>query len=61
MLEAIDREGKLRFRWVTCDEAFGCGTLLLDQIAGLERWYFAEVSRDTRVWTNRPETRVPLR
>jgi len=60
MLEAIDRAGNLRFRWVTCDEAFGCDTRLLDQIAGMERWYFAEVPRDTRVWTDRPETQVPF-
>lgn len=60
MLEAIDRERTLRFRWVTCDEAFGCDTWLLDQIASLKRWYFAEVPKNTQVWTHRPETAVPL-
>jgi SRSO17 transposase len=60
MLEAIDREGTLRFRWVVCDEAFGCDTWLLDQIAGLKRWYFAEVPRNTQVWTHRPKMAVPL-
>jgi SRSO17 transposase len=60
MIEAIEREGTLRFRWITCDEAFGCDTWLLDRIASLQRWYFAEVPRDTFVWTHRPETFIPL-
>jgi len=60
MLQAIAREGTLRFRWITCDEAFGCDTWFLDRIASLQRWYFAEVPKDTRVWTCRPETGVPL-
>ena len=59
MIEAIKRENTLRFRWVACDEAFGCDTWLLDQIAGLGLWYFAEVPKNTRVWTSRPETAPP--
>jgi SRSO17 transposase len=59
MIEAIDREGTLRFRWITCDEAFGCDTWLLDRIASRQRWYFAEVPKNTLVWTERPETVVP--
>jgi SRSO17 transposase len=59
MIEAIEREGTLRFRWIACDEAFGCDTWLLDRIASLQCWYFAEVPRDTFVWTHRPETFVP--
>jgi hypothetical protein len=59
MIDAIDREGTLRFRWITCDEAFGCDTRLLDRIAGLQRWYFAEVTKNTLVWTERPEIVVP--
>jgi SRSO17 transposase len=60
MIQAIDREGTLRFRWITCDEAFGCDTWLLDRIASLQCWYFAEVPKDTLVWTHRPETILPL-
>ena len=60
MIEAIAREGTLRFRWITCDEAFGCDTRLLDRIASLQRWYFAEVPKDTLVWSQRPETVMPL-
>lgn len=59
MLEAIHREGTLRFRWITCDEAFGGDTWFLDRIASLQCWYFAEVPKDTRVWTCRPEMAVP--
>jgi len=59
MLETISREGTLRFRWVTGDEAFGCDTWLLDQLAGLGRWYFMEVPISTQVWMQRPETAIP--
>lgn len=59
MIEAIANEGTLRFRWITCDEAFGCDTWLLDQIAGLQRWYFAEVPKNTLAWVHRPQTQIP--
>jgi SRSO17 transposase len=59
MLEAITGEGTLRFRWVTGDEAFGCDTWLLDQIARLRCWYFMEVPINTQVWMHRPETAIP--
>jgi SRSO17 transposase len=51
--------GPLRCRWVTCDEAFGREPDFLDGVAALQRWYFAEVSHDTRVWLIRPATAVP--
>jgi SRSO17 transposase len=59
MLEAMHREGALRFRWILGDEAFGCDTWLLDQIASLGCWYFMEVPKNTLVWTERPETALP--
>jgi SRSO17 transposase len=59
MLEAIHQAGTLRFRWVTGDEAFGCDTRVLDQIANLGHWYFMEVPKNTQGWTRRPETVVP--
>ncbi|MEA3344756.1 MAG: transposase, partial [Chloroflexota bacterium] len=49
----------LRFRWVTCDELYGRSTDFLDGVADLDRWYFAEVPHDTRVWKTHPETGVP--
>jgi SRSO17 transposase len=51
--------GPLRFRWVTCDEAFGREPDFLDGVATLQRWYVAEVPHDTRVWLTRPATAVP--
>jgi SRSO17 transposase len=44
---------------VTCDEAFGRDTSLLDHIDGLGLWYVAEVPHDTHVWRQRPATVVP--
>jgi SRSO17 transposase len=54
MIEALVSADSLSCRWVTCDEAFGCNTELLDKIAGLGLWYFAEVPHNTRVWCERP-------
>lgn len=59
MIEAIAREDRLRFRWITCDEAFGCDTWFLDRISDLKRWYFAEVPKNTMVWTHCPKTMIP--
>jgi SRSO17 transposase len=59
MLQDVVAHGVLRFRWVTCDELYGRSTDFLDGVADLNRWYFAEVPHDTRVWKTRPETGVP--
>lgn len=59
MLQTAATEGSLRFRWVTCDEGYGNNPGFLDGVAALNRWYFAEVPCDTRVWRVRPETAVP--
>ena len=59
MVQALVTEGRLRFRWVTCDEAFGRDGVFLDGVAALGRWYFAEVPHDTQVWLARPATAVP--
>jgi SRSO17 transposase len=59
MVQALGQDGGLRFRWVTCDEAFGRDGAFLDGIAALGRWYFAEVPHDTQVWLTRPATAVP--
>ena len=50
--------GHLRYRWLTCDEAFGRDTCFLDGV--VERvWYLAEVPENTAVWLERPQTAVP--
>lgn len=59
MLQALEVAGSLRFRWVTCDEAFGRDRTFLDGVAALGRWDFAEVPHDTQVWLSRPATAVP--
>jgi SRSO17 transposase len=59
MIQAVGQAGTLRCRWVACDEAFGRDTTLLDNMASLGLWYFAEVPHDTRVWPVRPTTAVP--
>ena len=60
ILAAIVQTQSLRCRWVVADEACGCDTGFLDGVAGLGRWYCAEVSHRTRVWEERPATHVPL-
>jgi SRSO17 transposase len=59
MVQASVTEGGPRFRWLTCDEAFGRDGAFLDGIAALGRWYCAEVPHDTQVWLTRPATAVP--
>jgi SRSO17 transposase len=59
MIEEVIQAGTLRCRWVACDEGFGRDTVLLDKIASLGLWYFAEVPHDTQVWHSRPEVAVP--
>ena len=58
MLRAVVAEGTLRFRWVTCDEAFGKDPAFLDEVAALDRLYFAEVPHSTRAWEAAPRTAV---
>jgi hypothetical protein len=50
MWQALVREGRLRWRWVTCDGACGRDGAFLDGTAALGRWYFAEVPHDTQAW-----------
>jgi len=59
MIQAVQQAGTLRCRWVACDEAFGRDTTLLDHIARLGLWYYAEVPHDTQVWRERPATMLP--
>src|SRR5712691_1996323 len=59
MLTTIVKTRSLRCRWVVADEAFGDNPGFLDGVAGLGLWYFAEVPHTTRVWGERPATRVP--
>ncbi len=59
MLQDVVAAGSLPCQWVAGDEAFGDCPALLDGIATLGKWYFAEVAHTTRVWRERPATAVP--
>jgi SRSO17 transposase len=59
MIQAVRQAGTLRSRWVACDEGFGRDTALLDGIAAVGLWYYAEVPHDTRVWVERPAMVLP--
>jgi SRSO17 transposase len=59
MWRAVVQVGTVRFGWVTCDEALGREPTFLDGVAALQRWYFAEMPHDTRLWRRRPPTAVP--
>ena len=59
MIQAVVREGTLRGRWVTADEAFGRDTVFLDGVAACGLWSFAEVPHDTSVGLARPATVGP--
>ena len=50
--------GHLRYRWLTCDEAFGRDSVFLDGVAE-HVWYLAEVPENTAVWLDHPRTEVP--
>jgi SRSO17 transposase len=58
MVQAVHAAGTLRYRWLTCDEAFGQNTAFLDSVGEL-LWYYAEVPHDTHVWLERPVTAMP--
>ena len=59
MLTVVVKSQVLRCRWVVADEAFGDHPSFLDGVAGLGLWYVAEVPHHTRVWQERPATRIP--
>ncbi|MBV7334924.1 hypothetical protein KFU94_43130 [Chloroflexi bacterium TSY] len=60
MIEQTHALGALPIRWITMDEAFGKDTHLLDCIDGQTAYsYFAEVPKETRVWTSSPRPICP--
>jgi SRSO17 transposase len=59
MLSAIHDAKTVSCQWVMCDEGFGRDGVFLDNIATLEKWYFAEVPHTTRVWCERPTVSIP--
>jgi SRSO17 transposase len=61
MISALVERAVLPFRWVTCDARYGEIPAFLDGIAALDKWYFAEVAVDTRVWRRTPPVEPPGR
>lgn len=60
MVQELVAEEHLPAQWVAVDEAFGRSTTFLDGVAQLDLWYLAEVPVNTEVWTQRPQTEVPV-
>ena len=50
LVQGIMASGRLRARWVVCDEGYGDSPAFLERLAGAGLWYLAEVPRDTKVW-----------
>lgn len=50
MLTKINERGVVPFAWVNADEHYGMNPDFLDGVAGLDKWYFAEVPTTTKVW-----------
>lgn len=50
LVERIMADGRLKARWVVCDEGYGDSPAFLQRLAGAGWWYLAEVPRDTKVW-----------
>ena len=50
MLTKVDERGVVPFTWVNADEHYGMNPDFLDGVAGLDKWYFAEVPVSTMVW-----------
>jgi SRSO17 transposase len=60
MIAELAQANTLPARWLTMDEAFGRDTHLLERIANeTPYYYFAEVPKDTQVWTQEPATVLP--
>ncbi len=50
LVEGIIASGRLKARWVVCDEGYGDSPAFLERLDATGLWYLAEVPRDTKVW-----------
>ena len=50
LVEGIVASGRLRARWVACDEGYGDSPAFLQRLDATGLWYLAEVPCDTKVW-----------
>ncbi len=60
LVEDVQRQRRVRARWLACDEGYGQDPILLDRVAATGLWYLAEVPGMTMVWPLRdPATGTP--
>lgn len=59
MIEHILSLGCPKFAWLTCDEGYGGNPEFLGHLEDAQIHYLAEVPVSTRVWLERPATRIP--
>jgi SRSO17 transposase len=50
LVEQVQRQRRVRARWLVCDEGYGQDPALLDRVAATGLWYLAEVPGLTPVW-----------
>ncbi len=50
MISGVSARQQVPFQWVCADEHYGMNPAFLDGVAALEKWYFAEVPKNTMVW-----------
>jgi SRSO17 transposase len=50
LVEQIMASGRIRARWVACDEGYGDSPAFLHLLDATGLWYLAEVPCDTKVW-----------
>jgi SRSO17 transposase len=50
LVEKIMASGRLKARWVVCDEGYGDSPAFLQRLDATGLWYLAEVPRDTKLW-----------
>lgn len=50
LVEKLMTSGRIRARWVACDEGYGDSPAFLQRLDATGLWYLAEVPRDTKVW-----------
>ena len=59
MISGVAARAQLPFQWVAAAEHYGMNPAFLDGIAALEKWYFAEVPKNTMVWSAEVEIIPP--
>ncbi len=59
MINDIQENGLFPTKWITCDDFFGRDSKFLDNLPD-DLNYLADIPGNTRVWTEQPQTEIPL-